>query len=102
MRILNQETPYNIYRQFTISDRSFRLMYPKFNSSKIKDSNFIYNGSKIINYLMMHDIPYNILTAAVFKNRLKKHLLSIQSQSIQGDANWLPCNHDLFSTISLP
>lgn len=102
MRILNQETPHNIYRQFTISDRSFRLIYPKFNSSKIKDSNFIYNGSKIINYLMMHDIPYNLLTAAVFKKRLKKHLLSIQSQSIQGDANWLPCNHDLFSTISLP
>ena len=102
MRILNLKSPNDIFRQLIISDRSLRLMYLKFSSSKIKDSIFIFDGSKIINYFMMHDILYYIITVAIFKKRLKNNLLNIQNQSIQGqgDAIWLPCNHALFSTIS--
>ena len=100
MRILSQETPRNIFSLFNVSERSYRLIYPKFHSSKIKDSSFIFNASKILNYLYDHGIPYFILTASTFKVRLKKYLLNIQNISLKGDDNWLPCNHDIFSNIT--
>ena len=101
MRILNQTIPVNIFEKFVISERSYRLIFPKFNLSKIKDNNFIFNASKILNYLLVNDIPYYILSASVFKKRLKSHLINMQNQSITGDVNWLPCNHDLFSQVTV-
>ena len=35
MRILNQTIPVNIFEKFVISERSYRLIFPKFNLSKI-------------------------------------------------------------------
>ena len=99
MRILNEAIPVNIFEKFVISERSYRLIYPKFNLSKVKDNNFVFNASKILNYLLASDIPYHIITAPVFKKRLKSHLMNTQNASINGDENWLPCNHDLFSHI---
>ena len=101
MRILNQAIPVNIFAKFTVSERSYRLIYPIFKSTKIKNYNFIFNSSKILNYLLANNIPYHILPAPVFKKRLKVHLMNMQNTSIDGDVNWLLCNHDLFSHITV-
>ena len=101
MRLLTSQVPVTIFNRFTISDRTDRLILPKFTLSKVKDNNFVFNASKILNYLMDHAIPYHILTVAVFKKRLKNHLLNVQTLSIDGDNNWLPCNHDLFSNVTV-
>ena len=61
-----------------------------------------YNGSKIINHLLECDIPYfGLISIPVFKSRLKRHLLFMQSKSRSGDEDWLQCNHDIFSDITL-
>jgi hypothetical protein len=98
MRLIEEKIPVNIYNRFTLSDRSSKILYPKFSMSKIKN-NDIFNSSKILNYLLGHDIPYHILPITTFKKRLKNYLLNIQNRSIPGDNNWLPCNHDFFSNI---
>ena len=101
MRILCHQTPINIFKSFNVSVKSYRLIYPKFQNSKIKNSSFVFNASKILNYLCDHEIPYYILTAPIFKLRLKNHLLHVQNKSLKGDDNWLPCNHDLFSNVTV-
>ena len=75
------------------------FILPKFMLNKIMNKSLIFNASKIVNYLIKHDIKYFELSANVFKKRLKKHLLFTQSISVKGDENWLTCNHDLFSDI---
>ena len=85
MKILNTNTPKLINEFFTISSRSGRFIYPKFNLEYYKTKSFIFNGSKILNYLLQQDIPYTEITNSTFKARLKRHLLTIQSQSIAGD-----------------
>ena len=62
-------------------------------------SYFIYNASRILNYLSDNDISYLVCSPEIFKKRLKQHLLNMQSISVNGDANWLPCNNNLFSDI---
>ena len=99
MRILTSKTPRNIFESFHVSERSYRLLYPKFQSSKIKDSSFIFNASKILNYFYGEGIPYSILTVATFKIRLKNYLMNNQNISLKGDVNWLPCNHNIFSNV---
>ena len=99
MSILKNESPGQIFKLFNVSERSGRLLLPKFVSSKIMYNNFIYNASKLINFLYENDIPYSILSPPIFKKRLKNHLLNMQNESVQGDANWLQCNHSLFSNI---
>jgi hypothetical protein len=89
----------NIYNRFTSSDRSSKILFPKLSMSEIKNNDFIFSSSKILNYLLGHDIPYHILPITTFKKRLKNHLLNIQNRSIPGDNNWLPCNHDIFLNI---
>ena len=99
MRIMTNNIPISLFKLFTVSERSGRLILPKFSLSKVKDNSFVFNASKILNYFYEHDIPYHILTAAVFKSRVKKHLLNTQNLSLEGDANWLPCNNYLFSNV---
>ena len=102
MKILFTNSPVNIYNNFVISDRSLRLIIPKFKHESLKRISFTYNGSKIINHLLECDIPYfGLISIPVFKSRLKRHLLFIQSQSRSGDEDWLRCNHDIFSDITL-
>ena len=101
MRVLDNKVPHNLFNLFNISERSGRLLLPKFSLSKARDNSFIFNASKILNYLLEHAIPYHILSAAVFKLRLKKHLMNIQNLSVDGDENWLPCNYNLFSNITI-
>ena len=101
MRILTTHVPVNIMQMFKVSERSYRLIFPKFSHTKIKNNSFVFNSSKILNYLLDHAIPYYILSDTVFKHRFKSHLINIQNLSLEGDDNWLPCNHDLFSNISV-
>ena len=99
MSILKNESPGQIFKLFNVSERSGRLLLPKFVSSKIMYNNFIYNASKLLNFLYENDVPYSILSPLIFKKRLKNHLLNMQNESVHGDANWLQCNHSLFSNI---
>ena len=101
MRLLTTHVPVNIMQMFKVSERSYRLIFPKFSHTKIKNNSFVFNSSKILNYLLDHAIPYYILSDKVFKHRFKSHLINIQNLSLEGDDNWLPCNHDLFSNISV-
>ena len=101
MKILNTNTPKLLKEYFTISTHSGRFIYPKFNLEYYKTRSFVFNGSKILNHLLQQDIPYTGITNFTFKSRLKRHLLTIQSQSIAGDDGWLPCNHNIFSHIRL-
>ena len=101
-KISNTAAPINIYKNFQNSARSLRLIIPKFKHESLKRMSFIYNGSKIINHLLECDIPYfGLISIPVFKSRLKRHLLFMQSKSRSGDEDWLQCNHDIFSDITL-
>ena len=101
MGLLKERIPVDVYHRFSISSRSCRLLYPKFSMSKTKNNNFVFNASKILNYLLEHDVPYHILSISIFKKRFKNHLLHIQNLGLNGDNGWLPCNHDIFSNVSI-
>ena len=102
MKVLRSDAPKAIVKNFTISTITSRLIFPKCKLEATKSRSFIYNGSKILNYLLDNDIPYPaIISEQVFKARLKSHLLFSQSQSRTGDVEWLPCNHSIFSYIRL-
>ena len=102
MKILKNRSPEFLQKQFTISERSNRLIYPKFKYESLKKKCFTFNCSKILNYFYDHDIPYfGIISDSVFKSRLKHHLLAIQGQSRTGDDEWLPSNHNIFSDVRL-
>ena len=101
MKVVTSQNPKLLFKHFMISARSSRLILPKFKSSKLMNGSFVYNASKILNFLKQNDIDYSNLSLNVFKLRLKRHLLFCQSQSVDGDDSWLPCNHDLFSDVHL-
>lgn len=100
MKILNSNSPKPLYDFFKISAHSERCIYPKFNLEFYKSKSFVFNGSKILNYLLQQDIPYSGISNPVFKSRLKRHLITMQSQSVARDDAWLPCNHNIFSDIN--
>ena len=102
MKILKTSSPKFLMDNFGVSERSDLLILPKFNFESFKAKSFIFNSSKILNYLLGNDIPYmNVISDSVFKSRLKFHLLTLQGQSRAGDDDWLPCNHDIFSSVIL-
>ena len=102
MKVISTQSPCLLFNFFQPSVRSNRLLLPKFNYESLKKKSFVYNGSKIINYLINHDIPFfGLISLPVFKIRLKRHLLTIQGRSRSGDDAWLQCNHDIFSDIRL-
>ena len=100
-KIIESGTPITIRSMYVVSEHSDRLITPKIKLSLALNNSFIYNSQKILNFLLNHDIPYNKISLKTFKKRLKRHLLAIQSTSLVGDDSWLPCNHDLFSSISV-
>ena len=102
MKILKTSSSRFLIDNFRISERSNLLIYPKFNFESFKAKSFTFNCSKILNYLLGYNIPYlDIISDSVFKSRLKCHLLTLQGQSRAGDDDWLPCNHDIFSSVIL-
>ena len=61
---------------------------------------FIFNSSKVLNYLLVHNVPYfDTVSEHTFKYRLKSHLLYLQGQCRAGDMEWLPCNQTIFSDV---
>ena len=62
MGLLKERIPVDVYHRFSISSRSCRLLYPKFSMSKTKNNDFVFNASKILNYLLEHDVPYHIFS----------------------------------------
>ena len=100
-KIMNTNSPKFLREFFTVSAHSGRFIFPKFNLEYFKSKSFVYNGSKILNYLQQQDIPFTGISNPVFKSRVKRHLLTIQSQSVAGDSSWLPCNHNIFSDVKL-
>ncbi len=101
MKILNSKSPPALLRFFTVSSRSNRLLLPKFTLSQNMKKSYVYQSSKILNHLITQDIKYYELNISCFKSRIKKHLLFMQYVSRTGDSSWLPCNHDLFSDVSV-
>ncbi len=101
MKIVEYCSPVTIYNMYKISERSHRFILPKVSLTEIMNKSFTYQSMKILNYLIQHDIKYYELSIDNFKTRLKKHLLNLQSVSVNGEDDWLPCNHDLFSDITV-
>ena len=101
MKIYKFEIPKTLFEFYEFSKISDRFIPPSFNLTTIKTKSFIFNSTKILNLLLKHDIKYSELSVANFKLRLKKHLLHIQSKSVHGDESWLPCNHNLFSEVTV-
>ena len=100
-KILNTDSPKNLSEFFTVSAHSGRIIFPKFNLEFFKSKSFVFNGSRILNYFLQQDIPFTGISHSVFKTRVKRHLLTIQSQSVAGDSSWLPCNHNIFSDVQI-
>ena len=100
-KILNTDSPKNLREFFTVSAHSGRIIFPKFNLEFFKSKSFVFNGSRILNYFLQQDIPFTGISHSVFKTRVKRHLLTIQSQSVAGDSSWLPCNHNIFSDVQI-
>ncbi len=77
MKIVENCSPKSIYEFYTISERSHRFVLPRIRLTTIMNRSFVYKSQKILNHLLQNDIKYNELTATIFKNRLKKHLLAV-------------------------
>ncbi len=101
MKIMNSKSPPALFSFYNISERSKRLIPPKFNLTRLMNKSFIYKSSKLLNHLITQDIKYYELPLSIFKKRLKRHLLFLQSLSRAGDSSWLPCNHHLFSDVHI-
>ncbi len=101
MKIVKSGIPCSINEYFKISETSKRFILPKIRLTSVMQRSFVYNSKKILNHLLNNDISYCKLSVDIFKTRLRKHLLYLQSKSLNGDDSWLPCNHDLFSHIKL-
>ena len=101
MKIVTSGIPISLYNYYKISEKSKRFILPKTRLSSVQKRSFVYKSKKILNYLSVNDITYYDLSVNTFKNRLRKHLLYLQSKSLIGDDSWLPCNPDLFFDVKL-
>ena len=78
MGILKSQSPVQIFKLFHVSERSSRLLLPKFLKSKIMCNNFIYNASKILNFLYDNDIPYSIFRKRQISEKDKFYFTAIE------------------------
>ena len=69
MSILKNESPGQIFKLFNVSERSGKHLLPKFVNSKMMYNNFIYNASKLLNFLCENDIPYSISSPPIYFRR---------------------------------
>ena len=100
MKILTSKKPralYNLYQQ-SVTDR---LILPKFSKVGNKAKSFIFNSSKILNYLIANRIKYKLTSLASYKLNLKRFLMARQNISINKDPNWLPINISLFTDVKV-
>ena len=74
-KILNNKSPENIYKYFDVSNRSIRLILPKFRLNTYSNKSFSFTASKLVNFLLQNDICYVGYTLQSFKTKLKRHLI---------------------------
>ena len=101
-KVLCSGMPRIIFNLYEPSLRSSRLELPKFKKEKIKLNSFIFNSSKILNYLTANKVSYKNLSLDTFKINLKRLLMTRQNISLRNDPNWLPLNYSFFSGIEAP
>ena len=99
IKIINSKKPRAIYDLYHLSP-STRLTLPKFNAENYKSKSFIFNSSKIMNYLMANHIKYNS-TLSTFKLNLKRFIMARQNISLKNDLNWIPLNYSIYSDITI-
>ena len=99
-KILTLNKPEQIFSLFVKSVRSNRLILPKFNTERYKSNSFVFNSSKIVNYVLSNNIDIYSMSQITLKVNLKRFLMNKQSATIHGDINWYPCNLSIFSDIS--
>ena len=99
-KILSTGKPKQIYGLFCKSERSNRLILPKFNSERYKSNSFIFNASKIVNNILSNGLDIYAMSKPTLKINLKRHLMAKQSATLHGDYNWYPCNLSIFSDVS--
>ena len=100
-KILNNKSPSEIFNSFTLSNRSIRLIIPKFQKTIIAKKCFSYTASRIMNYLLQNDIFYVGYALSSFKSKLKRYLMTKQSLCLNRDINWLPCNINIYSDVTV-
>ena len=100
-KIINSKIPTNILAYFSITARSNRLLLPKYVKASYQRASFIHNSSKILNYFSSNKILYNDISSYTLKTKLKCHLMFKQRLSIKGNVDWLPCNYNIFSDVSI-
>ena len=100
-KILTTSKPEQLSALFHKSNRSNRLILPKFNSEKCKTNSFIFNSSKIVNFVLSSKIDIYNMSQSTLKVNLKRFLMTKQSATLHGDPNWYPCNLSIFSDVNL-
>ena len=98
-KILCFKKPTAVYNLYQRTDRSLRLLLPKFKKENYKSRSFIYNSSKILNLLLAKNINYSLCSTDTFKINVKRYLMARQNIFVNKDPNWLPNNYSIFSDI---
>ena len=100
-KLLFSEKPTAVFKLYQISSRSSLLIMPKFKKEFNKSNSFVFNSSKIINFLTANNINYSSCSLKTFKTNVKRLLMSRQAISLKNDTNWLPNNNFLFSDVKM-
>ena len=100
-KILCSKKPTAIFKLYEPSSRSSLLLMPKFKKEFNKSNSFIFNSSKIINFLVANNINYHSCSLNTFKINFKRLLMSRQNISLKNNHNWLPNNNFIFSDIRM-
>ena len=100
-KILCSEKPTAIFKFYQTSDRSSRLLMPKFQKEFYKSNSFIFNSSKILNHLLANNINYFSCSLNTFKINVKRFLMNRQNIFLKNDPNWLPVNYSLFTDVKM-
>ena len=98
-KIICSKIPSAIFKFYQLSTRNSNLILPKFNKQTYKVNSFVFNSSKILNFLLANKISYSISSLNAFKINVKRFLMTKQNISINKNPDWLPLNYSLFSDV---
>ena len=98
-KIICSKIPTSLFRLFEVSDKTKRLILPKFKKEMIKSNSFVFNSSKILNYFKSNKINYYNMPLESFKAAIRRFLMIKQSISVNNDPNWLPLNTSIFTDV---
>ena len=80
-KIINSNMPNNIFNFFPLSNRSNRIILPKYKKATFQKASFVHNSSKILNYFLSNNILYYEISPFTLKTQVKRHLLFKQNLS---------------------